>query len=404
MEKHVYRYLVLDGAGRRRRKRIEAEGAVEARRRLRALGMMPLQELDEAEKRSAGASPLARLRRSHFDALAFTNRLAPLLAANVPLEKALMVIEKGMTDPESRRICFDLRRRLHEGERFSQLVRDRGDLFPPLYAGLIEAGEETGSLNEVVAELRRFLNESREFRDFVVTSSIYPAVVTAVTVGVVLLLFTVFIPRFAQVFADMGQELPTLTRVMLDISSFLVKNWYLIPLTIVGLIALHWRLRQPGKLRRWRDALILKTPLLGPLTVSVQIGNFLQAMAIMCRNHVHLLTALRIARGTLSNDVLQAAFDPVAEKLRAGGKLSEVLGDVVWLPAGAAAMLRVAEESGEIGTMFERIALEEQNETRIKFKRLLAMLEPLIIVVLALMVLTVVLAVFMAIWKMNAIR
>jgi len=368
---------------------------------LRALGMIPLRELDTAEKKS---SPFRLFRRSRFDALAFTNRLAPLLAANVPLEKALMVIEKGMSEPESREICFELRRRLHGGERFSRLVRDREDLFPPLYAGLIEAGEETGALNEVVAELRRFLNESREFRDFVVTSSIYPAVVAGVTVGVVLLLFTVFIPRFAQVFADMDQELPALTKIMLDISSFLVTNWYLIPLTIVGLILLHWRLRQPGKLRYWRDTVILKTPLLGALTVSVQIGNFLQAMAIMCRNHVHLLTALRIARNTLSNDVLQRAFDPVAEQLRDGGKLSEVLGEVIWLPPGAAAMLRVAEESGDIGAMFEKIALEEQNETRIKFKRLLAMLEPLIIVVLALMVLTVVLAVFMAIWKMNAIR
>lgn len=401
MEKHQYRYLVLDGSGRRRERRIEAESAVEARRRLRALGMIPLRELDTAEKKS---SPFRLFRRSRFDALAFTNRLAPLLAANVPLEKALMVIEKGMSEPESREICFELRRRLHGGERFSRLVRDREDLFPPLYAGLIEAGEETGALNEVVAELRRFLNESREFRDFVVTSSIYPAVVAGVTVGVVLLLFTVFIPRFAQVFADMDQELPALTKIMLDISSFLVTNWYLIPLTIVGLILLHWRLRQPGKLRYWRDTVILKTPLLGALTVSVQIGNFLQAMAIMCRNHVHLLTALRIARNTLSNDVLQRAFDPVAEQLRDGGKLSEVLGEVIWLPSGAAAMLRVAEESGDIGAMFEKIALEEQNETRIKFKRLLAMLEPLIIVVLALMVLTVVLAVFMAIWKMNAIR
>ena len=218
MEKHQYRYLVLDGSGRRRERRIEAESAVEARRRLRALGMIPLRELDTAEKKS---SPFRLFRRSRFDALAFTNRLAPLLAANVPLEKALMVIEKGMSEPESREICFELRRLLHGGERFSRLVRDREDLFPPLYAGLIEAGEETGALNEVVAELRRFLNESREFRDFVVTSSIYPAVVAGVTVGVVLLLFTVFIPRFAQVFADMDQELPALTKIMLDISSFL---------------------------------------------------------------------------------------------------------------------------------------------------------------------------------------
>ena len=169
-----------------------------------------------------------------------------------------------------------------------------------------------------------------------------------------------------------------------------------IPLLIIVIIVVEFR--------DLRDRMLLKLPLIGSLIVSVQISNFMKAMAIMCANHVHLLQSLKISLRMISNTAIQRSFDAVAGELRDGGKLSDALGGNGFLPRGTSAMLKVAEESGEVGEMFERIAAEEQTETRLKFKRLLAMLEPAIILVLAVMVLTVVLAVFMAIWKMNSIR
>ena len=397
-----FRFQVLDAAGKRREITQDAPDAAAARRILHRKKMIVLREL------TGSVSFAERMRNwspgKKFDLLAFTNHLAPLLAANVPLERSLAVLEEGASDPRTLEVIFDLRRRLHEGKRFSQLLQERSDVFPPIYTGLIEAGEEAGCLPEVSGELRRFLTESREFRDFVVTSSIYPLIVAGVTLGVVILLFTVFVPRFAKVFEDMGKELPALTQIMLDISNFLTTNWWLFLLLIGGLVYLIRRSCQPGKLRQIRDRYLLKLPLIGPLIVSVQISNFMKAMAIMCANHVHLLQSLKISLRMITNTAIQSSFERVSDDLRDGGKLSDALGGNPYLPRGTSAMLKVAEESGEVGEMFERIAAEEQAETRLKFKRLLAMLEPAIILVLAVMVLTVVLAVFMAIWKMNSIR
>lgn len=148
----------------------------------------------------------------------------------------------------------------------------------------------------------------------------------------------------------------------------------------------------------------MKLPVAGPLIISIQISTFLQAMSIMTRSHVHLLSALKLAQQLISNVEIRRSFESVSEQIRGGEKLSDVFAQITYLPPGSPAMLKVAEESGEVGEMFHRLFQEEQAATRLKFKRLLAMLEPLIIMVLAIMVMAVVLAVFMAIWKMNSIR
>ncbi len=403
-EGRLFRYLVVDSGGAKREITLHAPDAGAARRRLKQQGCVALRELNETPEARSRAWFGAR-RSGKFDVVSFTNRLSPLLSANVPLERALLVCEEGAPNEATRELVFELRRKLHEGVRFSELIRAHEKEFPPIYAGLIETGEETGSLPEVTAELRRFLTESKEFKEFVITSSIYPLSVVAVTVSVVVILFTVFIPRFARIFEDMGRELPALTRWMLAISNFMVAHWYLLVLAVAGGVWFYRQLRRPaGRIRRWWDQVSLKIPLAGPLIVSVQIGNFLEAMAIMAKNHVHLLHCFDIAERTLSNTAIRAGLAPVAGQLRDGGKLSEILGRVAYLPQGTAAMLKVAEESGDLGSMFERIAREEQDATRLKFKRLLVLLEPAVIVVLAVMVLLVVLAVFMAIWKMNSIR
>ena len=396
-----FRFLVLERSGSKKEVEIGAATAVEARARLYGRGVTPLREITGAPQ--VGPGRFFR-RREKFDVTAFFNRLAPLLEAHVPLEKALAVIEEGTRDPDGAALVFELRRELHEGRRFSELLSERSGVFPPIAAGLVEVGEETGNLSLAAAELRRFFNESKEFRDFVVTSSIYPVIVVAVTVGVVLLLFTVFIPRFAKVFEDMGQELPALTRAMLSLSAAMTAHWYVLPLAAVLIWLILRRIAASPALSLRRDRLILKLPVLGTLVKSVQTGNFLQAMAIMSRSRVHLLRALAVARQTLTNRALDSELDGVDASLRSGGKLSEVLGKVPFLPSGTGAMLQVAEESGEVGEMFSRLAAEEQEATKLKFRRLLAMLEPVVILVLAVLVMTVVLAVFTAIWQMNSIR
>ncbi|MPM56632.1 putative type II secretion system protein F [bioreactor metagenome] len=393
------RYLVLDSGGRRREVEVEASGDAAARRQLRRQRTMVIRPLGESSGRRK-----FRLRPAKpFDVYTFTCRLTPLLAAGIPLEHGLAVLEEGCGKEEAE-VVRKLRRGLHEGKKFSQLTREMPEYFPPLFSGLIESGEESGCLPEVAAELRRFLKESREFREFVLTSSIYPAIVVSVTLLVIVLLFTVFIPRFAKIFEELGREMPLLTRAMLGIGNFMEAVWWFWPLLIAGAVLFYRKSAKQGKLKRWKDRMALKLPLVGGIVTAIQTGRFLRTLSIMVKNHVQLLSAVRVSRRVIGNGEVRESFSGVEEELRGGGRLSAILGKSPYMPQGTVAMLKIAEESGELGEMLERIAEESEEETRVRVKRLLAFLEPGIILVLAGVVLLVVLSIFLAIMEMNVIK
>ena len=395
------RYTILTATGVTKEVSIDAIDDATARRQLRRQGSIVVHALGEA-----GANGKRRFGLSHsqrFDVYTFANRLSPLLSAGIPLEHGLAVLEEGCKD-EERNIVLKLRRGLHEGKKFSQLTREMPEYFSPLFSGLIETGEESGCLPEVTRELRRFLKESKEFREFVLTSSIYPAIVISVTFLVVVLLFTVFIPRFAKIFEELGREMPFLTRSMLGVGNLMQSVWWLWPLLIAGGIILYRRSRRAGRLKAAKDRFLLRLPLLGGLIVAVQTGRFLRTLSIMVKNHVQLLPAVRISRKVIENDVIRESFASVEERLRGGSRLSVILSASPYMPPGSIAMLKIAEESGEIGEMLERIAEESEEDIRVRVKRLLAFLEPGIILLLAGVVLLVVLSIFLAIMDMNVIK
>lgn len=395
------RYTIMTATGVTKEVSIDAIDDATARRQLRRQGSIVVHALGEA-----GANGKRRFGLSHsqrFDVYTFANRLSPLLSAGIPLEHGLAVLEEGCKD-EERNIVLKLRRGLHEGKKFSQLTREMPEYFSPLFSGLIETGEESGCLPEVTRELRRFLKESKEFREFVLTSSIYPAIVISVTFLVVVLLFTVFIPRFAKIFEELGREMPFLTRSMLGVGNLMQSVWWLWPLLIAGGIILYRRSRRAGRLKAAKDRFLLRLPLLGGIIVAVQTGRFLRTLSIMVKNHVQLLPAVRISRKVIENDVIRESFASVEERLRGGSRLSVILSASPYMPPGSIAMLKIAEESGEIGEMLERIAEESEEDIRVRVKRLLAFLEPGIILLLAGVVLLVVLSIFLAIMDMNVIK
>ena len=398
------RYTILTATGVTKEVSIDAIDDATARRQLRRQGSIVVHALGEA-----GANGKRRFGLSHsqrFDVYTFANRLSPLLSAGIPLEHGLAVLDllEVGCKYEERNSFLKIRRRLNNKKKFSQLTREMPEYFSPLFSGLIETGEESGCLPEVTRELRRFLKESKEFREFVLTSSIYPAIVISVTFLVVVLLFTVFIPRFAKIFEELGREMPFLTCSMLGVGNLMHSVWWLWPLLIAGGIILYRRSRRAGRLKAAKDRFLLRLPLLGGIIVAVQTGRFLRTLSIMVKNHVQLLPAVRISRKVIENDVIRESFASVEERLRGGSRLSVILSASPYMPPGSIAMLKIAEESGEIGEMLERIAEESEEDIRVRVKRLLAFLEPGIILLLAGVVLLVVLSIFLAIMDMNVIK
>jgi len=205
----VFRYRVFDRSGKISVRRVDAVDRRAAETRLREEGSTILKALS-----GVGGGALAKLairRRGKFDLCDFTGKLLPLLQAHVQLPKALRIIGEGTGNPAEREVVEALSRGLREGRKFSALLRESGK-FPPLYWSLCEVGEETGNLTGVVAELYGFLARSKATREFLITSSIYPAILVTVTILVVLAVFIFFLPYFAGIFTDMGRELPSAAR------------------------------------------------------------------------------------------------------------------------------------------------------------------------------------------------
>ena len=396
----LYKFIAVPKGESPQEMLIEADSEKEALDKLRSRHITPLRSFGEE---SAGKKKFT-LHRSKINAYEFTRQLAPLLESFIPLEKALAIIAESTVEKDQKDFVNSLRQGLHEGKKFSELVRSHGSVFPSYYANLIESGEETGCLPEVVNQLYKFMEQSKEFKDFIVSSSIYPLTILAITLLVTILLFTVFVPRFARIFIDMGREMPPSMNFLLGLSAFASWAWWLIPLgAAIVWIALE---RTLGKveLKRKISAFLLKLPLLGRIIADLEMCKYIRTLAILIGNHVEIIRTMKISGKIISNPIIADTFADIGRKLKGGSKLSAALNGNKYLPGSMSPMLRVGEESGTVGEMLDRIATHLENDTRLKIKRLLSLFEPAVIVFLAVMVLIVVVSIFVSMMELNSIN
>ena len=395
----LYKYI---GAARNEKPHevlIEADSEKEAREKLRVRGIVPVKLLGEAaaERRSFA------LKRSKVNTFEFTRELAPLLDSYIPLERALSIIAESSADKEQRDFVTSMRQALYEGKKFSEIVRSHGALFPPYYANLIESGEETGCLPEVVRELHKFMGESKELKDFIISSSVYPAAIMGITLLVTVLLFTVFGPRFANIFTDMGREQPPSMRFLLGVSEFAKYAWWMIPLSCMGFWYALKKMIGEEELKFKLAGQMIKLPLFGRIAIDLEMCKYVRTLSILIGNHVEIIRTVRISGKIISNPVIAKAFCSIDRKLKGGDKLSAALAGNPFVPSGMTPMLRVGEESGNVGPMLEKIASNLENDTKLKIKRLLSLFEPAVIVFLAVVVLIVVVSIFVAMMEINSI-
>ena len=379
---------------------IEADSQDESMNRLRSKGFTPIKFIGIVDGESPSLKSMFE-RRKTFDAAEFTNRLLPLLKAQIQLERALGIIAMSSEDENAANVVQELRRGLHEGKRFSALIREKKRYFPPVYANMVEAGEESGALPRVMEELQKFLNERTELKTFLVNSMIYPIIILAVTFGVLILLFTVLIPKFAQIFESMG-EVPMSTKVMLAVSQFMIHPVMLAVWGVltVGIIIAVIQIKRGGKAREWFDNTMIKLPLIGPVLKSIDIARFIRTMAVLLHSYVPILNAVIIAEKVIQNNTIRDTLSGVTTELRGGSKLSQALSKSPYISKTVVQMLSIGEETGNVAEMLSETAELYETEIKNTIKKLLALFEPVVILFLAVIVLMVVVSIFMAMQQM----
>ena len=390
----LYKFKVSDRAGKVSELLVEGDSQADATRRVQRRGMMPLAFLGE------GNSGRGFMKKK-VDVYDFTDRLVPLLEANIPLERALAILGDERDNPALQQLIGELRRGLHEGRKLSALIRDQGSLFPGVYAGIVEAGEESGALPQVMGQLRGFLTASAELKSFIISSSIYPAFIAFSGIVMLTLVLGVIVPKFGAALAGAGIDSSS-TALLMSMSSAIRNYWWTALVLVAAVVWLVVQARRPdGAVRRWWDRTALKLPILGRLVLYGNLARFARTMAILMHSGVHLLNTVAMATRVIQNTCMRKSLDEVCGELRQGQKISEALGKSRYIPGMMLRMISVGEETGNVEGMLDRVADRYETDLRKNIKRLLSLFEPVIIIALGMGIGLIVMLMFTAIMDMQ---
>lgn len=393
-----FRAVASDGKIRTGTLSAETDKSVAAE--LRRQGLIPVYISLEAKKGIELALPsFTRSRRK--DVLFFTQELSTLLNAGIPLDRALSITAELTDKPAFRSIVLDILRILKGGKPLADSLAAYPALFSDLFINMVRAGEASGSLSIIFERLAEFERTRDDLRAYIISSLIYPGLLTLVGIASIFVLLNFVVPRFAMIFSDPRMKIPTPTLIMLEVSKIVQAYW--LPASLVlaaALIALQMYIQTaPGRL--WWDGFRLRLPLLGDALRKAETARFARAMATLVSASVPLVQSLGISRGILNNRRIAGTLDGIATGVKRGEGISAPLARAGEFPPLAGHLLAVGEETGHLDTMFNRMADIYDVETRSSIRRFTSIFEPLIILVLGLMVGTLVLSLMLAITSIN---
>jgi general secretion pathway protein F len=398
----VFAYRAADRAGRTVDGMMEAYDANAVVERLHREDFYPLRVEPAAGQGRLGQRLFGAPRVPGRDILGFTQQLATLVEAGLPLERALVVLGEVAPSRRLRQIVQDVTQSVRAGSTLADaLARHHPRPFSRLYVNTVRAGERGGVLELALRRLAEHLDAVRELREAIVSALIYPALLAVVGTGAVIFLLTFVLPRFAVILADLGQALPLPTRLVLAASDALIAYWWV--LAAAGLaLAVAWQAvaRSEGG-RRQLDAGLLGLPIAGDVLHKVEIGRAIRTVGTLLSSGVPLLGALDVAREGAGNRVVANALGAVHDGVKRGEGLARPMAQTGAFPTLVVHMVRVGEETGRLDDMLGRVAGTYEREVRVAVRRLVATLEPAIIVVLGLVVLGIVLAILLAILSVN---
>ncbi len=398
----AYSFEALDAQGQTRRGVLEAETARAARSQLRAQALVPI-DVSPVQRASSGLNTVIwESKVFSTTALAvWTRQLAGLVNSGLPIERALSALSEEADTPRQRDLVSALRTEVNAGAPFAKALSQHPREFSAIFVAVIGAGEQSGHLGVVLERLADDLQAQQNLKGKLLAASLYPAIVSAVALLIVLFLLAYVVPQVAQVFSSNQRALPVLTRLMLGLSDVVKNYWWLaLAALVAGMAALHTALKQPD-LRRRFDAAWLKLPLIGRLARGYNAARFASTLAMLATAGVPILKALQAATDTLSNTALRHDAQEALVLVREGAPLASALAQHPRFPRLLVMFSRLGEQTGTLPNMLQRAADQLSEEVQRRALQLATVLEPLLIVAMGGMVMLIVLAVMLPIIQLN---
>lgn len=402
----AFGYIAYTEGGRRKTGTVVAETQAHAKEQLKSQGLF-VSELSTRRDKSTRAGPmfgLSRRVRLNADMQAvMTRQMAVLLAAGLPSEAALEAVRSSGAHPGLDAVAARAKAALMEGQPLSEALAQSGAGFAPYYIAAIQAGEKAGDVVTVYTELANHLEAVGTDRAQIATALIYPAFVAAVSLLVCAILMVNVAPEIVSMFEMSGQPLPDLTRRMLTVSNWIQDHIMGLGIGGLALILLGVASGRVRPLQDLRDRLVLRLPLAGRLMRTAASVQYMRTLALVLTSRQAALSAVDSAAQVLSVARFRREADAVSDAVRAGQSLSDALGALSIIPPVARQLIAAGEASSRIARMAERSAVLVENSLSTERKRIAALLEPLLMMLVGVFVLLIVLAVLLPIFDLQAV-
>lgn len=328
----------------------------------------------------------------------FCRQMGTMLDSGISLVSALAIVVRREPDKKLKEIYRRIYINLQQGYQLSRSLEMQGNAFPPLMINMIKSAEASGSLDTTFLKLGDQYTHDDKLNKKIQTALMYPLFLLIITIIVLILVFTVILPKFFSVFN--GYKIPLITRIMFAIAKFMTNSWYwfvVIVLSIVALVGLLMRV--PSVHYQW-DRLKVKVPKISHLTQIIYTARFARSLASLYSSGVSMIQSIRLARSTINNTYLESQFDQVIEDIRSGVTLSAAMDKVDGFDPKLSASVYIGEEAGRLDTMLNSIADDFDFEADIATEQLVTLLQPIMIIILGFMIGTVMLSVMLPLYSL----
>ncbi|HMO17380.1 MAG TPA: type II secretion system inner membrane protein GspF [Oligoflexia bacterium] len=401
----MYSYQGLSQSGKETKGEIDAENSRSARDKLRANGIFPskIEEISKKKKTDDVKLTFRSEKASTMQLAVMTRQLATLLGSGMPLVDSLRALADQVDSPSLRQTITTVRERVTEGISLHLAMEPFPKVFPKVYVKMIKSGESSGTLDLVLERLSETLESQAALNRKIISAITYPVLMIFLCFAVIGLLLGFVVPQISKIFADKGDSLPLATQIVVDLSNFVQSYWWIVILLLVAISVLFRRFIQTKDGRYKFDRLIIRSPFVGPIALKLATARFSTNLGTMLQSGVELLTALTISNDIISNSYLEEAILKAREGVSEGKSLSQLLSQSNRFPKMLIHLMAVGEQSGELDRMLLRVGKSFELEVESIISALTSILEPVLIIFLAVIVGGILFAVMSPMLEMSSL-
>ncbi|NOX75130.1 MAG: type II secretion system inner membrane protein GspF [Gammaproteobacteria bacterium] len=397
----AFEYTALDARGREKSGVLEGDAARQVRQQLREQGLTPLSVEAVQQREARSKATLFRRGISSSDLALVTRQWATLVRSGMPVDEALGTVSKQTEKARLKSMMAAVRSRVLEGHNLASALGDFPHVFSELFRSTVAAGEQSGHLDVVLERLADYTETRQLLSQQVKKAVVYPVVLVLVAVLVVGVLLAYVVPKVVQVFDNIGQELPVLTRVLITASEFLQSYWLLLLIAAAGLVGGFMFMMRREPFRRAVHRLLLSLPLVSRLVRGVDTARFARTFSIMVASGVPVLDGMRISAQVMNNLPMREAVDTAAKRVREGAGIHSALEACGYFPPMTVHLIASGEASGNLEEMLDRAAAAQEREMETLIAISLSLFEPFLLLSMAGVVLFIVLAILLPIFDLN---